>query len=116
MVTEKLDTEQPIRRRSLDELKEHAMELREFEGTDWDGTPEDLELLWNLREALSRSVEKGELEAPGQSEPVTESEPHQSSGLPSKDAELLLTEIDANPLETNADQKGEKAENAERPL
>lgn len=92
------------------------MELREFEGVDWEGTREDLELLWNLREALSRSVEKGQLEMPEQSEPATESELHQSSELPTKDAELLLSELDASQLETEVDQKAEKIENAERPL
>lgn len=99
----------------MDRLKEHAMELREFEGPDWDGTREDLELLWNLREALSRSVEKGELEEVP-SEPAKGSEFHESYELPAKDAELLLAELDANPLETDVDQKGEKVENAERSL
>jgi hypothetical protein len=113
MVTDKLDAEQLTRRRSLDELKEHAMELSEFEGPDWEGTREDLELLWNLGEALSRSVEKGALEIPEQPEPVTGSE-LQSSELPEKDAELLLAELDASQLEV--EQKAEKIENAERPL
>jgi hypothetical protein len=116
MVTEKLDIEQPTRRRSLDEVKDHAMELREFEDPDWEGTREDSELLWNIREALPRSVEKGELEVPLQSEPVTESELDQSSELSIRGAELLLAELDANPLETGAGQKGEKVENAERSL
>jgi hypothetical protein len=116
MVSEKLDTEQPIRRRSLDELNEHAMELREFEDPDWEGTREDLELLWDLREALSRSVEKGQPEVSVQLEPVTESELHQSSELPTRDAELLLAELDASQLETEVDRKAEKIENAERSL
>jgi len=97
----------------LNELKEHATELREFEGPDWDGTQEDLELLWNLREALSRSVEKGELEEVP-SEPAKEPELHESYELPAKDAEPLLA-VAADPLETNVDQK-EKTENAERSL
>jgi hypothetical protein len=99
-----------------DFLKEHAMELREFEGIDWDGTQEDLELLWNLREALSRSVEKGEPEATVPAEPLKESEIHEWYELPAKDAELLLAELEATPLETNLDQKEEKVENAERSL
>jgi hypothetical protein len=106
--------ESPKRNDRLNELKEHTMELREFEGSDWDGTREDSELLWNLRDVLSRSVEKGELEEVP-SEPVTESGLHESYELPAKDAELLLAEL-ADPLETNVDQKEEKIENAERPL
>jgi hypothetical protein len=90
--------------------------MREFEDADWEGTREDSELLWNIREALPRSVEKGELEVPVQSEPVPESESHESHEHPDRDVELLLTELDANPLETDADQKGERVENAERPL
>jgi len=108
--------EKSSKRNGLSELREHATEMREFEDADWEGTREDSELLWNIREALSRSVEKGELEVPVQSEPVTESELDQSSELPIEDAELLLAELDANPLETDADQRGEKVENAERPL
>jgi hypothetical protein len=108
--------EKPSKQNGLNELREHAMELREFEGADWEGTREESELLWNLKEALSRSVEKRELEVSTQSEPVRELELSESLEIPSKDAELMLTEIDANPLETNVDQKGEKVENAERPL
>ena len=100
----------------LSELKEHAEEMREFEGADWEGTREDLVLLWNLREALSRSVEKGELEATVPSEPAKESELHESYELTAKDAELLLAELAADPLETNVDKKEEKVENAERSL
>ena len=107
--------EKPSKQNGLNELREHAMELREFEGADWEGTREESELLWNLKEALSRSVEKRELEASTLSEPVMESEP-QSPELPAKDAELLLAELDANQLETKVDQKEEKVENAERPL
>ena len=92
------------------------MKLREFEGPDWDETREDLELLWNLREALSRSEEKSKLEVPEQSEPVTESGLHESSELPTKDAELLLAELDGSQLEADVDEKAEKIENAERPL
>jgi hypothetical protein len=100
----------------LNELKEHAMGLREFEGPDWDGTQEDLELLWNIREALSRSVEKSELEERVPSEPAKESELHESYELP-VNVELLLAELDATPVETNIEVKQkEKAENAERPL
>lgn len=110
--------ESPKRNDRFDELKEHAMELREFEGRDWDGTREDSELLWNLREALPRSVEKGELEAAVPPEPARESELSESYELPAKDAELLLAELDANPLETGIEvnHQVEKIENAERPL
>jgi hypothetical protein len=104
--------EKSSKRNGLSELREHATEMREFEDADWEGTREDLELLWDLREALSRSAEKGELEVPVQSEPVTEPELDQSSELPIKDAELLLAELDANQLETEVDQKAEKIENA----
>jgi hypothetical protein len=110
-----MTTEESLKRNDrLNELKEHAVELREFEDSDWDGTREDLELLWDLREALSRSVEKGELEEVS-SEPAKESGLHESYELPARDAELLLAEVAADPLETNVDQK-EKTENAERSL
>ena len=54
----------------VNELREHAMELREFEDPDWESTQEDLELLWNLKEALSRSAEKGAVDAPELSKSV----------------------------------------------
>ena len=100
----------------MNELKEHSMEPREFEGADWEGTRQDSELLWNLREALSRSIEKGELEARILSEAVMESELHEAYEPPASDGDLLLAELDATPLETNVDQKEQKVENAESAL
>ncbi len=105
----------PKRNNRLNEMKEHEVELREFEGLDWDGTREDLELLWNLREAFARSVEKGELEEiPSKS--ANETELNEAYEPPAKDAEMLLAELDSTPLETNLEQKKEKVENAERSL
>ncbi len=46
--------------KSLDELRTHALELREFEGRDWEGSREDLEFLWNMRNALIHTVENRE--------------------------------------------------------
>jgi hypothetical protein len=96
-----------------DRLQEHSMELREFEDADWDGTREDSELLWDLREALSRSVERGKLQQEVPSESAKQLELHESYELPAKDAELLLAELTADPLETNVDHEEEKVENAE---
>jgi hypothetical protein len=109
--------DEPAKRRSLDEIKEHAMELREFAGFDWDGTRDDLELLWELREAFSRSVEKREAEMAA-SEPTVETELREPYELPERDAELLLAEVDSNLQETDVEvnQQVEKVENAERPL
>jgi hypothetical protein len=94
----------------FEEIRQHALELHEFEqelGPDWEGSHEDLELLWNLSEAFARSMEKDELTE--LAEPVKEFEPLDS------DAELLLAEIDDS-LETNPEKKEEKMENAERSL
>jgi hypothetical protein len=104
-------SDEQAKRNHFEEIKEHASELYELEkeiGIDWAPSVEDLELLWNLREAFARSVEKGELTEPA--EAVKESELE-----PLGDAELLLVEID-DPLETNPEKKEEKLENAERPL
>jgi hypothetical protein len=102
-------SDEQSKRAHIEEIKQHALELHEFEqelGPDWEGTHEDLELLWNLREALARSVDKGEL-----AEPMKEPELEPLAD----DAELLLAEIDDSP-ETDSEKKEEKLENAERPL
>jgi hypothetical protein len=65
---------------------------------------------------LSGSVEKGELEEEVLSESAKESELHEICELSAKDAEVLLAEVAADPLEINVDQKEEKGENAERSL
>lgn len=102
--------EQPPKRSHLDELKEHVRELREFEDPDWDGTREDLELLWELKEALSRTVNASEQEEDAISEPVIDSE---NDELPLTDAELFFSELET-PDESAVDQKKEKVEDAER--
>ena len=63
-------------------------------------------------EAMVGNPTESEIEAPIARTP----ELYESYELPLKDIELLLAELDANPLETDADQKGESVENAERPL
>lgn len=109
-------TEESAKRSHFADVKEHAIELREFEGPDWDSNREDLELLWNVREVLSRSVGTSELERELSSEPNSESS-SQSNELPTKDAELLLVELGTLPIEANlTKQNEEKVENAERPL
>ncbi|MGD0425018.1 MAG: hypothetical protein ABSA92_16425 [Candidatus Bathyarchaeia archaeon] len=50
------------------------------------------------------------------SESAKESELHEICELSAKDAEVLLAEVAADPLEINVDQKEEKGENAERSL
>lgn len=45
---------------SLDEIREHALELREFEDLDWEGSHEDAEFLLDMRDALVHSLEKPE--------------------------------------------------------
>jgi hypothetical protein len=105
-----MSDEQAKGQNHFEDIKEQASELYELEqeiGIDWAPSMEDLELLWNLREAFARSVEKGELTEPA--EPVKEFESLD------RDAELLLAEIDDS-LETNPEKKEEKVENAERPL
>jgi hypothetical protein len=94
------------------ELKEHAMELREFESTEWDGTAEDREFLWNLREGLSRKEGDGEPEEDVLSEHMIDSE---NDELPLTDAESLFAELETTPKE-QADQKKEVVEDAERSL
>ena len=47
------------------------------------------------------------------SESAKQLELHESYELPAKDAELLLAELTADPLETNVDHEEEKVENAE---
>jgi hypothetical protein len=96
----------------LNEVKEHAMELREFADPDWNGSQEDLEMLWDIRDALSRSIKKGEVVP---SESAMAFELAEAYELPKQDAELLLAELDALPIE-NVDKDEEKVENAERPL
>ena len=105
-------TEQSTKHSRLDELKEHATELREFEDPDWDGTAEDREFLWNLREALSRSVSADEVEIDETPEHIIDSE---NDELPLTDAESLLTELETTPKE-QVDQKKEVVEDAERSL
>ena len=99
-------------KRDLQELNEHAKELREFEGPDWDGTMEDREFLWNLREALSRTESEDELEEDPRFEPIIDSE---NDELALTDAESLLAELEKTPKE-QVDQRKEVVENAERSL
>jgi hypothetical protein len=42
---------------SLDEIRKHALELDAFEHRDWDGSREDLEFLWNMRNLAELAVE-----------------------------------------------------------
>ena len=105
-------TELSIKRSKLGELKEHAAELREFEDPDWDGTAEERELLWNLREALSRSASADEMEIDETPEHIIDSE---NDELALTDAESLLAELETTPNE-QLDQKKEVVEDAERSL
>ncbi len=56
---------------SLEELRTHALELREFEDIDWNGSREDAEFLWNMRDALVHSIE---MRDPNLSEPNIENQ------------------------------------------
>jgi hypothetical protein len=105
-------TEASTKPSPLDELKEHIAELRDFEDPDWDGTAEDREFLWNLREALSRSVSADEVEIDETRERIIDSE---NDELPLTDAESLLAELETTP-EEQVDQKKEVVEDAERSL
>jgi len=96
------------------ELKEHAADLREFEDPDWDGTSEEREFLWNLREALSRQVSADEVEIDDTPEHIIDPE---NDELPLTDADLrsLLAKLETTPKE-QVDQKKEVVEDAERSL
>ncbi len=80
---------------------------------DWDGTLEDLELFWELKQAIARSVELGQLGEFEEPEPAIESEPAQSFDIPPKDVELPLVDVDADRPETEIDREVEKTEDAE---
>lgn len=63
-------------RASLEELGTHALEIREFEDSDWNGAREDAEALWNMRDALIRTVEnQGDADELNVESPKIESEP-----------------------------------------
>ncbi len=55
---EGLQSERPYA--SIDEIRKHALELHEFEGRDWEGSREDLEFLWNMRNLLELAIEDNE--------------------------------------------------------
>jgi hypothetical protein len=52
---EHLEIEKP--HASLDEIRKHALELREFADRDWDGSREDLEFLWTMRNLAQIAIE-----------------------------------------------------------
>jgi hypothetical protein len=54
------------------EMRKHALELHEFADRDWDGTREDLEFLWNMRNLAVLAAEaRGEINE--NAEPAIES-------------------------------------------
>jgi len=67
--------ENPTETKPLDDYRTHGLELREFQDVDWDGSHEDLEILWNIKDALVRSVENDEIAAKPNVEVQAEPEP-----------------------------------------